>query len=273
MNQENPVVSSLTPALPANHPALPRWRRWIIFWSVVAVALGALLSFNARLDTYLWCATRWFAGDGNDGVYTWARYHEAHAAEANPSFYMTQTPPFNSEFWRNTELFWTVCKRGGDPLWIVPLVLLAIAGLCRRRRLLACSAATGMAVAGFLGWLIRAFDGRFRPTHDNGGNHWELLRGFDWEAKNLSFPSGHATLAFAAAAALSYAFPRLRFVFIPLAALTAVARVVQQAHFWSDALMGAALGWTVAWFMMYWGDRWLEKWESAGGAQAGGPGR
>jgi membrane-associated phospholipid phosphatase len=237
-----------------------RWPRWILFWSLIAVFLTALLSFNARLDTFLWCATRWLAGDhaSEEGVYTWTAYHQAHGAEASPSFYMVTPPPMGSQFWQRTELFWTICKRGGEPIWIIPPVLILIALFCRRQPLLAWSAAVGMALAGFFGWLIRSVDGRFRPTHTDGANHWELFRGFAWQVKNLSFPSGHSTLAFAAAGALAYAFPRFRLLFIAIASLTAIARVVQQAHFWSDAIMGATLGWTVAWFTMYYGDRWFQ---------------
>jgi membrane-associated phospholipid phosphatase len=238
-----------------------RWSRWFIFWALILVALAALLSVNARLDSYLWCATRWVSGDhvSEDAIYIWAAYREAHRAEASPSFYMITPPPMDSQFWHRTESFWSLCKYGGEPLWIVPIVLILITLFCRRQPLLAWSAGWGMAFAGFLGWLIRSIDGRFRPTHLDGANQWEFLRGFAWEVKNLSFPSGHATLAFAAAGALAYAFPRFRLLLIILASFTAISRVVQQAHFWSDVLMGAALGWSVTWFTLYYGDWWFQK--------------
>jgi undecaprenyl-diphosphatase len=223
--------------------------------------LITLLSFNARLDTFLWCATRWAAGDhvSEDGIYTWTIYNEAHRADISPPFYMVSPPPMDSQFWHRTELFWTICKQGGEPFWAVPTVLILIALFYHRERLLAWSAAWAMIFAGFLGWLLRSIDGRFRPIHTDGVNHWELFRGFDMDVKDLSFPSGHATLAFAAAAALSYAFPRFRVLFIAFACLTAISRVIHQAHFWSDVLMGATLGWTVSWLTMYYGDRWFQK--------------
>jgi membrane-associated phospholipid phosphatase len=234
------------------------WRPWLIFWIIAALLLAALLSFDGCLDTFLWCSTRWAAGDStNKRDYIWTAFRDAHAADPTPAFYMTEPPPMNSQFWRRTEAFWTVCKCGGDALWVVPPVLILIALFCRRQPLLAWFAACGITFSGFLSWFIRSIDGRFRPTHTDGANHWELFRGFDWQVKNLSFPSGHATLAFAAAATLTYAFPKFRIVYISLAILTGISRVVQQAHFWSDVLSGATLGWSIAWFTMYYGERRL----------------
>jgi membrane-associated phospholipid phosphatase len=234
-----------------------RLRTWLIFWALIAACLLALLSFNARLDTFLWCSTRWFCGDGDN--YTWAQYKTAHLADPVRPFYVASDPPFAGTFFRRTEFFWTLCKRCGEP-WIVAVVTLLIAAFFRRRRLLAISALAGMSAAGFLGWLIRSIDGRYRPTHHDGENHWLLLRGFDLHNNgDLSFPSGHSTLVFSAAAALSYCFPRGRPLFIGIACLTAIARVVQEAHFWSDVLFGSALGWTVTWLLMQFGDAWFHK--------------
>jgi hypothetical protein len=36
-------------------------------------------------------------------------------------------------------------------------------------------------------------------------------------------------------------------LFLVMAGGCAVARVVMQAHFWSDAIFGSVLGWTVGW--------------------------
>ncbi len=84
-------------------------------------------------------------------------------------------------------------------------------------------------------------------------NHWELFRGFH-DGSNLSFPSGHATVAFATAAVLTYIAPRGKWLFLLIAAGTALSRVVMQAHFYSDVIMAGALGWTVAWFVCAWID-------------------
>src|SRR5262249_38092187 len=58
-----------------------------------------------------------------------------------------------------------------------------------------------------------------------------------------SFPSGPATAAFAVAAALRPAVPGLRRVWLAVAGSVALSRVLLNAHFLSDVLGGAALGW------------------------------
>lgn len=63
-----------------------------------------------------------------------------------------------------------------------------------------------------------------------------------WTVKNLSFPSGHACLAFATATALAILLPRWHRVFYAAAALVAAERVLENAHYLSDAVVGAELG-------------------------------
>jgi undecaprenyl-diphosphatase len=61
-----------------------------------------------------------------------------------------------------------------------------------------------------------------------------------------SFPSGHATVAFACATVLSLAVPRLRWPLFALAALIAFSRVYVGVHYPGDVLAGAALGILIA---------------------------
>ncbi|OFX14501.1 MAG: hypothetical protein A2Z18_05660 [Armatimonadetes bacterium RBG_16_58_9] len=57
-----------------------------------------------------------------------------------------------------------------------------------------------------------------------------------------SFPSGHATTAFAVLVALSVYLPRLRYVLIPLAFVSALSRVYIGVHFPLDIVYGAVVG-------------------------------
>ena len=57
-----------------------------------------------------------------------------------------------------------------------------------------------------------------------------------------SFPSAHTATVFGFAIALSWAFPRGKYLFISLATLASIQRVVECAHWPSDVLAGAAIG-------------------------------
>jgi membrane-associated phospholipid phosphatase len=61
-----------------------------------------------------------------------------------------------------------------------------------------------------------------------------------------SFPSGHTATAFALATVLAMLYPHGRTYFYTLAALVAVQRVAVQAHYPSDVLAGAVIGFLVA---------------------------
>ena len=65
-----------------------------------------------------------------------------------------------------------------------------------------------------------------------------------------SFPSGHATSAFAAAVALALLVPRAGWWALPLAALVAYSRVYLGVHYWSDVIAGAIVGAAVAWWVV-----------------------
>ena len=83
--------------------------------------------------------------------------------------------------------------------------------------------------------------GRLRPWAFDSQGHLA----FDptaWTSAAASFPSGHATTAFAAAVVLAALWPRARIPLLVLAALAALARIVLDAHYMSDAIGGAIFG-------------------------------
>jgi len=70
---------------------------------------------------------------------------------------------------------------------------------------------------------------------------------------NTSFPSGHATAAFAVATVFSHRYRQHRWVpWVSYGAAAAIgfSRVTTQAHFPSDVFLGAALGYTMTKFVV-----------------------
>jgi membrane-associated phospholipid phosphatase len=73
----------------------------------------------------------------------------------------------------------------------------------------------------------------------------------------LGMPSSHALVAFGAAAVLSRLFPRARLVFWALAWGCAFTRVATGAHFLSDVVVAACVGWLVGALVWRWRDTTL----------------
>ncbi len=107
------------------------------------------------------------------------------------------------------------------------------------------------AVSGIATYLLKGTFGRARPYVDSThADDFKFARGFLGGSDYQSFPSGHATSAFAFATAITarladrhspsvnWAAPLLYSV----ASLTAIARVYDHKHWASDVLMGAAIG-------------------------------
>ena len=260
----------------------PNWRWWAILWGITALLQIMLLANNATLDTFLWRTTRWFVGDQD--AYQWNDYKMEHANDPEPRpFYMTVNPPWTrptkvtkfppsqwatpdgylvAKIYKRSEIFWRVLRDLGEP--VMTALIIAIVWIYDRRTWKAAMVVLlSAAGTGALAWFIRAVGGRYRPIVADGANTWHLFRGF-WETKDLSWPSGHSTLAFATAAALSYLSPKGRVLFIAIAAGCAVTRVVMQAHFYSDVIFGAALGWTFGWLIAQYSESAL----ASGGKQA-----
>jgi undecaprenyl-diphosphatase len=103
-----------------------------------------------------------------------------------------------------------------------------------------------VAGAGLIQILLKNAACRARPSAAGAG---AFLSGFPCvpaEYAVASFPSGHATTAFALATLLTLWYPRGAIGFLGLAGVVGVTRVFLGAHFPSDVLAGAALGTTVA---------------------------
>lgn len=250
-------MSLETPTLNARTSAPFLLRRWVMGWAMVAGVLALLLANGGALDTFLWRATRWAMG--SQDAYQWEQYRRP-AGEPGAAWYQTLEPPLHGKLYKRTEKLWRILRDMGEPYFTV-LLLAAVWVYDRRNWRAAGLLLAGTAAAGGLSALLRYATGRLRPNGElpggrwnEGANIWEPFRAL-WvdgtfpfvhmSGGDLSFSSGHATLAFATAAVLSYLSPRGRWLFVSVAAGCALARVVMQAHFYSDVLVGGALGYSI----------------------------
>src|SRR5260221_1869859 len=103
-----------------------------------------------------------------------------------------------------------------------------------------------VAASGLAADLIKVICGRARPkllfSDDVYGFVWGATQADYW-----SFPSGHATTISALATALFLFWPRGLLLYVAAALLVMASRVVLDAHYVSDVIVGAAIGGAVAW--------------------------
>jgi undecaprenyl-diphosphatase len=97
-----------------------------------------------------------------------------------------------------------------------------------------------IAVPGLFTAVVKRLIGRARPFVA-GEDSWTSML-FVWRPDYASFPSGHATTAFAAAVAIGAMWPRVRPVMWIYAVAIALSRVVVTAHHPSDVIAGAIVG-------------------------------
>jgi len=106
--------------------------------------------------------------------------------------------------------------------------------------------AATVAGAGLVDQIVKNVACRARPTAPGAGAFFSNFPCFPASYATASFPSGHATTAFATAVLLALWYPRGTGVFVGLAVLVGVSRVMSGSHFPSDVLAGALLGSGVA---------------------------
>jgi membrane-associated phospholipid phosphatase len=145
----------------------------------------------------------------------------------------------------------------------------------RRRRLLDLAAAAGVAALAVNA--MKMLIGRPRPKFDDpqyflgpwgaypineqvGVRHaWEFWRGISSDL--WSMPSSHTVYAVVVTVFLSLLYPRLRPLVVALAFIVGLARVLLGAHYVSDVVVGAGLGFVIGWPAVRneWGQRLLAR--------------
>ncbi|HEY8746570.1 MAG TPA: phosphatase PAP2 family protein [Tepidisphaeraceae bacterium] len=149
-------------------------------------------------------------------------------------------------------------RSGNHPIWLTKIVRLPgnygfvlpvgiVIGLFHRKRWIAAAPILlSGPLVGVTYLVIKWMVGRRRPVIElapftfhpfiNG------ISGLFKSVSGLAFPSGDATMAFAAAACMAVAIPQWTAAFFAWAVLVSVERVLENAHYVSDVVAGAGLG-------------------------------
>lgn len=167
----------------------------------------------------------------------------------------TQDEPIQHFFARNqTDAGLDFSKNYIDPLatvylagFVGGLYVYGLASGNRQSETAALLTAKSVVLAGGYALLFKAVFQRQRPDFAVPPNSTYWGGPFDGRGHD-AFPSGHTTLAFAAAATLSAYYNQKKWIGITaysLAGLVAVSRMYENKHWSSDVLAGAALGYAV----------------------------
>jgi len=104
-------------------------------------------------------------------------------------------------------------------------------------------------LAGALAEVMKIVVRRERPALNDGAYGFREWSERTLSGAGLAFPSSHAAVAFGGAFMLARVFPRARWVGYVLAAGCGITRVLARAHFVSDVVFAAGLGWFVSWLL------------------------
>lgn len=100
---------------------------------------------------------------------------------------------------------------------------------------------SAVGVPSLVSTITKRIVGRGRPEHFLDTGFWGIKPNWaDWTYQ--SFPSGHATTAFALAATVGFVSPRWLYPAALLAAAIGLSRITEGVHYPSDVVAGAMLG-------------------------------
>ena len=100
-------------------------------------------------------------------------------------------------------------------------------------------------VGGAIAELLKLCVRRLRPDPEHFGYAFRAFSDHPFGNGGLGMPSSHTLVAFAGATALARVFPKAAWLWYALAVGCAITRVLAVAHFLSDTVVAAVLGWLV----------------------------
>lgn len=124
--------------------------------------------------------------------------------------------------------------------WIVISLLLYFRNKKKYRRLLFLIFLTDLISIIIVEWILKNMIARPRPSVSIA----EAIVPFDFY-HSFSFPSGHATIAFAAAYILGRQYKKLKWLYYFLAFLISFSRIYLGKHYSSDVVGGAVIGFLI----------------------------
>lgn len=143
----------------------------------------------------------------------------------------------------------------GDGITLTAIsIFLFVLGMISGKENVRNSGANGIAAIFLASFFVHLFKTAFeRPRPDFSGiDLLSLIQNpsiFDFSGKFNSFPSGHTTVSFALAYALSRSYPRFSPIFYVIAAMVGLSRIYLGSHYPSDVAGGALLGLGVSMFL------------------------
>jgi membrane-associated phospholipid phosphatase len=238
--------------------------------------IGASPNYFVRLGSFAWLALAQLAHPPShsrraEAARRWARHALFLTAGIGAAIivlmYVLDVTEIGLMPPRGTAWLWPVriltdFGKGTYVLWSLAAILFAIAVLFPQARGTARAVLIGFGtrilfvffavlLPVLMGEVIKDMVGRGRPFVGGHANAFNFSHFAGTEAY-ASFPSGHATTAFALAFAVSAVWPRTRIVMFIYAVAVAASRLVLLAHHPSDVVAGALLGVIGAMFVRYW---------------------
>jgi len=160
------------------------------------------------------------------------------------------------DFFRNIEKFGT--KQYGLPV-LAGFYAVGLAADDYNAKTVALDGFSASVISSLTTSIFKGVAGRARPNTGLGPHHWNLFGG------DQSFPSGHATGAFAFASVIAghYDSPWVATTAYTIASLVGVARVEQDAHWASDVITGGLIGGLIGHHLVDFNETWRENHELA----------